>query len=74
MSLSVTPLYTHWDADEAYLVIQFLDRLREQLIETYGDEIIDMLKATNAITMTTVVKSNSRLMTTCPFDRSTLTH
>jgi hypothetical protein len=47
MSLSVTPLYTHWDADEAYLVIQFLDRLREQLIETYGDEIIDMLKATN---------------------------
>ena len=47
MSLSVTPLYTHWSADEAYLVIQFLDRLREQLIETYGDEIIDMLKATD---------------------------
>ena len=45
MSLSVTRLYTHWSADEAYLVIQFLDQLREQLIETYGDEIIEMLKA-----------------------------
>ena len=44
MSLSVTPLYTHWSADEAYLVITFLDSLREQLVDTYGDEIIEMLK------------------------------
>ena len=48
MSLSVTRLSTHWSADEAYVVIQFLDQLREQLIETYGDEIIEILKETIA--------------------------
>ena len=45
MSLSITPLPTHWDAAEAYTVIAFLDLLREQLWETYGDEITQMLQA-----------------------------
>ncbi|MBW2474549.1 MAG: hypothetical protein JRE56_08125 [Deltaproteobacteria bacterium] len=44
MSLSVTRLYTHWDAAEACIVIAFLDMLREQLMETYGDDIIEMRK------------------------------
>lgn len=45
MSLSITPLPTHWDAEEAYTVIAFLDLLREQLWETYGNEITAMLQA-----------------------------
>ena len=49
MSLSITHLPTHWDADEAYTVIAFLDLLRDQLWETYGDDITIMLRdAANA--------------------------
>ena len=44
MSLSITHLPTHWDADEAYTVIAFLDLLRDQLWETYGDDITAMLR------------------------------
>jgi len=44
MSLSITRLPTHWDAGEAYTVIAFLDLLRDQLWETYGDEITAMLQ------------------------------
>lgn len=45
MSLSITRLPTHWDAAEAYTVIAFLDLLRDQLWETYGDEITALLQA-----------------------------
>jgi hypothetical protein len=45
MSLSITHLPTHWDAGEAYTVIAFLDLLRDQLWETYGDEITAMMQA-----------------------------
>ncbi len=44
MSLSFTHLPTHWDAGEAYIVIAFLDLLRDQLWETYGDDITAMLR------------------------------
>jgi hypothetical protein len=44
MSLSFTHLPTHWDAGEAYTVIAFLDLLRDQLWETYGDDITAMLR------------------------------
>ena len=44
MSLSITHLPTHWDAGEAYTVIAFLDLLRDQLMETYGEEITAMLQ------------------------------
>ena len=45
MSLSITRLPTHWDAAEAYTVIAFLDLLRDQLWETYGEEITAMMQA-----------------------------
>jgi hypothetical protein len=44
MSLSITRLPTHWDAGEAYTVIAFLDLLRDQLWETYGEQITGMLQ------------------------------
>ena len=49
MSLSITHLPTHWDTAEAYTVIAFLDVLRDQLWETYGEDITAMLQdASNA--------------------------
>jgi hypothetical protein len=45
MSLSITHLPTHWEAGEAYTVIAFLDLLRDQLWETYGEEVTAMLRA-----------------------------
>jgi len=44
MSLSFTHLPTYWDTGEAYTVIAFLDLLRDQLWETYGDDINAMLR------------------------------
>ena len=44
MSLSFTHLPTHWDADEAYTVIAFLDLLRDLLWQTYGDDVTAMLR------------------------------
>lgn len=44
MTMKITRLTTHWEPDEAQFVIEFLDRLREELWETYGDEIIDLLQ------------------------------
>ena len=45
MTLSITRLPTHWDAAEAYTVLAFLDLLRDQLWETYGDEITALMQA-----------------------------
>jgi len=39
MSMKITRLRTYWSADDAYLVISFLDELRDQLWESYGDDI-----------------------------------
>ncbi len=47
-SMKVTRLPTHWTAEEAHTVIEFLDILRDQLWETYGDRVIDMLHETSA--------------------------
>jgi hypothetical protein len=33
-------MITHWEADEALSVIEFLDELKELLWLTYGEEII----------------------------------
>ena len=44
MSLSITRLATHWDADEAYTVMVFLDELREQLWQSHGDAVTAMLR------------------------------
>ncbi len=48
MSMKVTRLYTHWTAEEAHTVIEFLDILRDQLWETHGDAVVDMLRETSA--------------------------
>jgi uncharacterized protein YktA (UPF0223 family) len=45
MSMSITRLTTHWSAEEAYTVIAFLDALRDQLWETYGEQINEMFQA-----------------------------
>jgi hypothetical protein len=44
MTMKITPLYTHWEAAEAHTVIEFLDVLRDQLWEIYGDQIVDLLR------------------------------
>lgn len=38
--MRVTQMITHWQADEALSVIEFLDELKELLWRTYGEEII----------------------------------
>ena len=42
MSMKVMKLTVHWDAADAQLIISFMDELRELLVDTYGDEIVDM--------------------------------
>jgi len=44
MSMKVTRLYTYWDAPEAHAAIEFLEVLRDQLWEIYGDQIVDLLR------------------------------
>ncbi len=39
MTMNTIRLRTYWDADDAHLVISFLDELRDLLWESYGDEI-----------------------------------
>jgi hypothetical protein len=43
MSMKVTRLYTHWSPAEAQIIIEFLELLRDQLWDTYGDQIISLL-------------------------------
>ena len=40
MTMKTLRLRTYWDADDAHLVISFLDELRDLLWDSYGDEII----------------------------------
>ena len=42
MTMKVTRLTTYWTLDEAAAVIDFLDRLRDALWETYGEQITRM--------------------------------
>ncbi len=44
MTLKITRISTHWEAEDACTVIQFLDELRDQLWEVYGDQVTDMLR------------------------------
>ncbi len=44
MPMKIARLTTHWDADQAHTILEFLDELRDQLCEIYGDEIIDLLR------------------------------
>ena len=42
--MKTTRLQTHWTAEDAHAVIEFLDVLRDQLWEIYGDMVVDMLR------------------------------
>ena len=42
MTMNVTRLTTYWSIDEAATAIDFLDRLRDALWETYGEQITKM--------------------------------
>ena len=42
MSMKIMKLPAYWNAADAQLVISFLDDLRDLLVDTYGDDIIDM--------------------------------
>ena len=44
MPMKITRLTTHWDPDQTHTIIEFLDALRDQLREIYGDEIIELLR------------------------------
>ena len=48
MSMKITHLHTHWTAEEAHTVIEFLDVLRDQLWHSYGDSVVDMLRQASA--------------------------
>ena len=42
MTMKVTRVTTYWTLDEAATAIDFLDRLRDALWETYGEQITRM--------------------------------
>lgn len=48
MSMKITRLRTYWNAAEACTIIEFLDQLRDQLWNHYGEQITDMLKEATA--------------------------
>lgn len=48
MSMKIIRLHTHWSAAEAHTVIEFLEVLRDQLWEIYGDTVVDMLREASA--------------------------
>ncbi|XVJ69167.1 MAG: hypothetical protein HEQ39_13725 [Rhizobacter sp.] len=48
MNMRVHRLVTHLQAEEAYTVVEFLDQLRAVLMQSYGQEITQMLKQAQA--------------------------
>jgi hypothetical protein len=44
MIMRVNKIVTHLQPGEAYTLVEFLDQLREVLMQTYGDDITTMLK------------------------------
>ena len=44
MIMRVNKIFTHLQPGDAYVLIEFLDQLREVLMQTYGDDITTMLK------------------------------
>lgn len=44
MTMRFTQLATHWDAEEALAVIEFLDTLRNALWSSHGEQIERMLR------------------------------
>ena len=44
MVMKIARVHTHWTAEEAHTVIEFLDVLRDELWHSYGDSVVDMLR------------------------------
>jgi hypothetical protein len=44
MTMRVNTIVTHLRPEDAYTLIEFLDQLRDMLIQTYGDEVKTMLQ------------------------------
>ena len=44
MTMRVSKLTTHLRPEDAYTIVEFLDQLREMLMQTYGDEIVALLQ------------------------------
>lgn len=42
--MRVNKIVTHLQPGEAYTLVEFLDQLREVLMQTYGDDITTMLQ------------------------------
>ena len=45
MSMRVNTIITHLRAEDAYTLIEFLDQVRDALIQTYGDDVKAILAA-----------------------------
>jgi hypothetical protein len=56
MTMRIHPFVTHLQPGEAYTLIEFLDQIRDALMQTYGDEINTMLQqaSTSQIAVVTV--------------------
>jgi len=44
MTMRVSRITTHLRPEDAYTIIEFLDQLREMLMQAYGDEIMALLQ------------------------------
>ena len=44
MTMRVSKLTTYLRPEDAYTLVEFLDQLREMLMQAYGDEIVAMLQ------------------------------
>jgi hypothetical protein len=47
MSMKVLRVHTHWEAGEAYSLLELIDALREAIVAHYGDDIALMLQDRN---------------------------
>lgn len=46
--MRIHKLATYLNAEEAYTLIEFLDQVRDMLMQTYGEEITTMLQQASA--------------------------
>lgn len=44
MTMRVSKITTYLRPEDAHTIIEFLDQLREMLVQTYGDEIMALLQ------------------------------
>ena len=44
MTMRVSKITTYLRPEDAHTIVEFLDQLREMLMQTYGDEIMAMLQ------------------------------